>query len=198
MPRKFDRSVVSSYQAEDDPKKAKGIAAIELGTELADGDQSNYDPDGFYLRATDFHGHAKTIQVTIPTTFGAPLGQIVESVSNPYRSAVDFARDAVIHHIARRLKEMEAVGESIDWDWLATEELERIRFETEAKLKFIQYLEDACEIVVVSEDWHLLNQVLYRGENRPLPTGLRKKRDEIVRKYREMIPEKYHYSYDSE
>lgn len=197
MPRKIARSVASSYQPEE-PSKSTSSDAIELGNELAEGDQSNYDYDGFYLRATDFHGHAKTIQITVPTTFGAPMGQIVESVSNPYRSAVDFCRDAVIHHIARRLKEMEQVGEYVDWVWVDAEELERIRFETEAKLKYVQNLEDACAIVAESEDWHLLNRVLVQGDERPLPKGLQRRRDEIVRKYRQMIPENYHYSYDVE
>lgn len=195
MPRKFQRSVVSSYQLEDDPPDHKKDDSISLGAELAEGDDSNYDPAAYYLRATDRHGHCKNIQVTVPTTFSAVIQQIVESPSNPYRSAVDLARDGLVHIIARRLKQMQG-SEYVEWDWMATEEIERIRHETEEKMRYLDTLEETCNALITAEDWYQLQQVLYHAENKTFPRGLKMRRDLMVDKYRARVPQGYHWSYD--
>lgn len=193
MPRKFPRSVVSSYQLEDDTKKPAD--SVTLGSEMAEGDDSGYDPNAFYLRATDRHGHCKNIQVTIPTTFGPVIQQIIDSPTNPYRSAVDLARDGLVHIIARRLKQIQT-EQYVEWDWLRPEQIEQIRFETEQKIRDLDTIEETCQVLVTAEDWHQLQQVLYAAANQPLPKGLRLRRDELVSRYTARIPQGYHYSYD--
>ena len=192
MPRKFPRSVVSSYQAEDTEKKKPD----EIGAKLSEDDFSTYDQSAYYLRATDRHGHAKTIQVTLPTTYGPAIQKIVDSVSNPYKSAADLARDKLIHGMVAELTLMSQIGEDVPNEWFDDADLERRKVENETVLRWVDNIEQVCQQILRLKDWQQMNEVLYAAESKELPIGLRAQRAELVRKYRREIPENFHWSYD--
>jgi hypothetical protein len=192
MPRKISRSVASSYQAED-PKKSD---SVQLGTELASGDFDSYDPDEFYLRATDYNGHSKNIQINIPTTFSPAVQKVVESASNPYKSAADMARDFVVHGLVQHLKHMSDGGEDVPTFWFAQVQLDEYKWRVEGQIKYLDALETDTELFASIGDWNTLNRTLLHAEGAEFAGTLKRRRDEIVRKYRALIPENWHPTWD--
>jgi hypothetical protein len=192
MPRKYDRAIASSYQTEDKKKPD----AVQLGNELAEDDFTGYDPLAYYQRATDYNGHSKNIQVNIPTTFSAAVQKVVDSASNPYRSATDMARDFVVHGLVRTLKAMSEQGEEVPTFWFAQVQLEHYKWEIEGQIKYLDGLEEDAELFLKAGDFDTLHRCLYDAEQLELAGTLRRRRDEIARKYRAMIPENYHVSWE--
>ncbi len=191
MPRKIDRAIAASYQTED-----KKPDAVQLGNELAGGDFDGYDPDAFYMRATDYNGHSKNIQINVPTTFSSAIQKVVESASNPYKSAADMARDYVIHGLVQGLRRMSDVGEEVPTFWFAQIQLDEYRWKIEGQIRHLDTLEEDGELYSGIGDYDTLNRILCDAEAAEFAGNLKKRRDEIVRKYRAMIPAHWHPTWD--
>ena len=59
-----------------------------------------YDPDQIHTNSQDDHGHSIHLRVHAPKTWGAIMGQIVNSDSWPeYKSNQDIIRDALYHRL---------------------------------------------------------------------------------------------------
>lgn len=59
-----------------------------------------YDPDEIHTTSQDDHGHSIHLRVHAPKTWGAIMGQVIESDMWPeYRSNQDIIRDALYHRL---------------------------------------------------------------------------------------------------
>lgn len=194
MSRKHLRSVVSSWQTEDEK-----VDIVQLGQQMSDGDDFHiFHGDFFHDRATDDNGHSKNIQVNIPTTFASIIQQILEYEPFPYRSAVEIARDALIHRVAYLAREMSAANKEVDQAWHAQVLMEKAKQEAEGKIRYLDNLETNAQLFVQIEDWARLLDLLYEAEHLGFPGNLKRRRDDIVGKFRDKIPQGYRTSYDTE
>lgn len=66
-----------------------------------------YDPDKFYVRASDQKGHHEAVHFGCPPDVYAQIMTLVHHEGFPdYQSPGDFFRDAAVHHLQRRAEEM--------------------------------------------------------------------------------------------
>lgn len=197
MPRAHLRSVKSSYELEDDTdKNPHSEASIDLGGKVGEGDFSDYDSSAYYLRASDRNGHV--INITIPTTYGPAIAQLVESDLTPYKSKVDVARDALVHGIVRRLMEIRDHGAYIDASWFAEVQMQHLREKAEKDEAYVNGLEQSLELLAAHEDWASVLNLCRTDEPVPLPPALARRRDSLIDRFRARVPAKYHPSYDTE
>ena len=193
--RKHLRAVTSSWQTEDDDDK-HGDKSVQLAGEVGEGKFTGYDPDAHYLRASDYNGHSKNIQVTIPTNWAAAVAQIVDDDNLPYRSIVDMARDFIIHGMVRTLMAADQRGVDVHDAWFAEIQLDRTMEIAQAQIRFLEKFEQGCELFSTTGDWGAMLSHLADAEQVELPRNLRRKRDEMVRRFRDKIPEGYQPSWD--
>ena len=67
------------------------------------GGSLSYDPNKFYVRGTDVRGHGERLSGKIPPDVYGQIQQLVYSTDFPdYTMPMDFVRDAIVHHLARR------------------------------------------------------------------------------------------------
>jgi hypothetical protein len=199
MPRKYLRSVETSYELDDAASNPKSPSVLDMADEIADDDFSSYDPDAFYLRATDEKGHSITpIKVNIPTNFGPAIAKVVESTDNPYRNVTDLARDAIVHALVKHLKAMAVGNSDVPTEWFQFAELDQRKHERETKIQYLKDVEDLLEVYDNDEDWLGITELTYQAEQVTFPKALRTKRDELVRKYRRRLPTWFHPSYELE
>jgi hypothetical protein len=197
MPRSTLRSVATSWQPEDPATNPKSPAVLDMADEIAEDDFSSYDPDAFYLRATDEKGHSITpIKLNVPTNFGPAIAKVLESTDNPYRNVTDLARDALIHTLVKHLKAMAKGNTEIPTEWFQFAELDQRKHERETKLQYLKDVEDLLEVYDNDEDWLGITELTWQAEQVRFPKALRSRRDELVRKYRRRIPQNYHPSYE--
>lgn len=195
MPRKHLRSVASSWTTEDDTKSS-GDDTIQLGTDISEGDFDGYDPDAFYLRASDYQGRCITITITIPATFGSAMHQLIESQHTPYKTKVEVARDLMVHGLVARLRELGRRGYDIDTNWFIETLLDHSLAEAERHQAYTEKLQKSLELHYQHENWGALTTVIYDAKNMPLPAALKRERDAIVAKYEARIPAGYHPTYE--
>lgn len=75
---------------------AWGAAAVATG-------KLGYDVNKFYCKATDPKGHGERLAGKVPPEVYARIQQVVHSDDFPdYSMPMDFVRDAIVHHLARR------------------------------------------------------------------------------------------------
>ena len=195
MPRKHLRSVVSSYQTEDEPSK-KGDASIHLSNDIAEGNFYGYDPGEFYLRASDYQGRAISITITVPATYGSAIEQIMESKRYPYKTRVELARDTFVHGLVRRLSELADEGRDVETAWFITEQVEHALQEAESYQRYLDTLTKALELNCHQEHWSAAMALIDDAKGVALPRALQRERDSIVDRYQNRIPRNYRPSYD--
>lgn len=191
MPRKYLRSVDSSYELED----KKPATSMDIADDLNDDRFADYDEDEFYLRATDHQGHCKNIQITIPTNFAPSIQRIIESDRNPFKNAAEMARDAMVHAIVKHIRALGLEDDPEVADWFLDIELGRVEAEQRARLSYLENLERTCELMIQTMDWVTLHRTLFAASQLEWPKGLATKRDEIVRRYREKFPPNFNPHY---
>ena len=71
-----------------------------------------YDPNKFYVTATDVKGHGNNLQVKFPPEALRQIQELIATNAFPqYRLPSDFIRDAVHHHLHRRFAQVGEVGD---------------------------------------------------------------------------------------
>lgn len=66
-------------------------------------DIGGYDPEKFYTRAHDHHGHGEVLRFKVPPDVYAQIQVLVhEDELVDYKMPADFVRDAIVHHLHRR------------------------------------------------------------------------------------------------
>ena len=197
MPRKHLRSVESSYELEDDAATdPHGKASLDLGNGVGEGKFEDYDPSAYYLRASDENGHVINIQVTIPTNWGPALQQIIDSENNKYKNRVEIARDGLVHIMVRRL--LESHWGDPEEAWFAETKMLELRDRVEGQRRYVDELERSFELHTEMENWSAILELCGQAIAVRLPQALRRRRDALVEKYRDRVPEKYHPSYEVE
>lgn len=194
MPRKHLRSVESSYELDED-NNADKLDSVKLGENITDGKFTGYDPDNFYLRATDYQGHGKNVQVTIPTTFSGAIGQIMDADEFPYRNITDATRNWIIHGIVRDLRALKLGTTEVSQSWFAQVELERTIASVQADMTYLTNLDSGAAQLVKARAWQQLHALLWDADQIDYPKGLADQRDEITRKYRREIPSDFDPTY---
>ena len=191
MPRKYLRSVESSYELEDE----KPADSIDIAEDLNNDRFADYDPDAYYTRATDYQGHCKNVQITIPTNYGPSIQRLIESDRNPYKNAAELARDALVHRIVSEIRKLGLEDDEEITDWFIETARSRDEEETAFRVSYLDSLERTCELLVQARDWIKLHQNLVRAAELDWPKGLSDRRDEIVRRYRDRFPRDFNPKY---
>lgn len=77
-------------------------AQVSAWLRVAD-DIGGYDPEKFYTRAHDHHGHGEILRFKVPPDVYAQIQVMVhEDELVDYTMPADFVRDAIVHHLHRR------------------------------------------------------------------------------------------------
>lgn len=64
-----------------------------------------YSPDAFYTEASDKKGRGTPLQARVPPNIAHSIAALVQSGKLPqYETSSDFIRDALVHHLHRRLE----------------------------------------------------------------------------------------------
>jgi hypothetical protein len=159
----------------------------------------SYDPNKFYVRGTDVKGHGERISGKIPPDVYGQIQQLVYSLDFPdYTMPMDFVRDAIVHHLARRQSQMgdprlrEAV-ESI-LHRLAFEEYSLKMAEDVARWDRIEEnLRDALGALQRVGAWGQVWHYLEMGEELadPIPDPYRSGIMGLIREWRQRVPPEF-------
>jgi len=112
-------------------------------------DRKAYDPDRFYLRASDQRGHSTQMRYDLPPADRAMMSELIAMDIFPYRSYADVIRDAV-HHRCHYLLDPENVRGLVPeiLDNLARREMEEIVETRVRNLKFYAQMKAKIRSVV--------------------------------------------------
>ncbi len=190
MPRKHLRSVESSYELEEKPADS-----IDIAEDLNSDRFTDYDPEAYYLRASDYQGHAKNVQISLPTNWAPAIQRIVDSDRNPIRNAADLARHGLVHAIVGEIRKLGLEDDEEVTEWFTRYRLRHAADEQRERMSYLNDLETTCQLMVETMDWMAMHQVLYDATQLEWPKGLATKRDEIVRRYREKFPPNFNPQY---
>ena len=131
----------------------------------------SYDPDAYYVHSTDRKGHDKELRVHLPPDIARCIEIIVESKIWPaYKTRADFVRDAIYHHLARRLREIDDPPRGSDAFWyeLKEQELLDLRRRREAAKRLAETTEQEVRQLLadglVAEARETVEEVLYLAD----------------------------------
>jgi hypothetical protein len=174
-------------------RRAWELAATTLQGSLG------YDPNKFYVRATDIKGHGERVSFKVPPEISAQIAELIFSKSFPeYRTPLDFWRDAGVHWLHHRTgqrndpKMKEAVEDLTNR--LALEEVTRRMTEDVEIWQRVQ--KEAQEALVAlrrDEAWGQICTYLDLLEERALvcPEPYRQKTLALVYQWRNEVPKKF-------
>ena len=159
----------------------------------------SYDPNKFYVRGTDVKGHGERIGGKVPPDVYGQMMQIVYSPDFPdYTMPMDFVRDAIVHHLAKRQSQVgdPRLREAIDsiLHRLAFEEYSLLMAEEVRRWETIEEnLRDALSALSRVGAWGQVWQYLERGEELadPIPDPYRSGIMALISEWRARVPEEF-------
>ena len=175
-------------------------SSVSAWTQAANASGSlSYDPNKFYVRGTDVKGHGERIGGKIPPDVYGQMMQIVYSQDFPdYTMPMDFVRDAIVHHLAKRQGQVgdPRLREAIDsiLHRLAFEEYSLQMAEDVHRWERIEEnLRDALTALQRVGAWGQVWQYLQRGEELadPIPDPYRAGIFALITEWKARVPQDF-------
>jgi hypothetical protein len=130
-------------------------------------DPSSYNPDEFYCRSTDGHGHSKNLQVRVPPEIDGAISKVLNSGCIPVYeySKQNFIRNAINHQLWKDQQRIES-GElqRIMTRQIGLAILDARRQETKESDQLIQEFKELLEEATARTDWEKLSQIIEDGD----------------------------------
>lgn len=119
-----------------------------------------YDPEEFYVGSRDAKGHWENRQVKMPPDYAGQIGYLVAQCPE-YRTAQDFYRDAVVHTLAMRNKQLQdgRIAQFVDAQVIITRSKQRQAARAE-NMEAIRVLSEEAAQARGNQDTGTLLQIL--------------------------------------
>ena len=156
---------------------------------------TTYDPDKFYIKASDQRGHSEKVSFKVPPDIYAQVMRFVADDTFPdYQTIGDVFRDAVVHLMARRRDQIGDPGfrdriERAHRDMGFWQAMDKITTNIERRQEYRDRLRASMIICERERSWaemeHILDEVEFRavGAEEPHATELMN----IVNEWRERL-----------
>lgn len=145
-----------------------------------------YEPDNFYMSATDRHHNKSSAKIAEKQTIAMPpfivamISELVGDDGTPYRTAYDFLRDAAVH----RVHYLQERREEKPRAWSSFQrmvELERVQNESSRQREFVDRAREIIQAALQGNDMVLLRDAIQ--EARDLAPTLRSPYKDELQEY---------------
>jgi Arc/MetJ-type ribon-helix-helix transcriptional regulator len=173
----------SSTASQTGNGQANNQGQASLAYQLTSG--KAYNPDAYYLDASDGRGHSEQINIKVPPRIEHVI-DILVGESDQYRTRQDFMRDAMFHwahHRATNTGGVDPLAEQLLEEEAAAARTQMRRRLREARLRNMQDTLELVEDLIQDKDIPRLNEELDRvamlSEDPDIAPGMRTRYNEL-------------------